>query len=281
MENANRKMKNNNILGSRILSGAVIIVLGLVLIYAGGWIYTAGLGVILSIAIWEYVRLFEKGGYAPAKTILIAGTFLIALSGQFADPAYSLAAFSLVVIAIMVFHTATFNRHPATAAIDLAASLGGVAYIAFSGLFLVRLRFLPAGLFWLLQCILPAGISDIGAFGIGSLWGKHKIAPQLSPNKTFEGYLGGVATSMLVGWGTGALLAGYNPAFNGLRGLWIGLIVGALCPLGDFAKSIFKRQFGVKNTGNLIPGHGGVLDRIDTWLIAGVISYLMILFLNK
>jgi CDP-diglyceride synthetase len=60
-------MKNNNILGSRILSGAVIIALGLVLIYAGGWIYTAGLGVFLSIAIWEYVRLFEKGGYPPLK----------------------------------------------------------------------------------------------------------------------------------------------------------------------------------------------------------------------
>jgi phosphatidate cytidylyltransferase len=187
-------MSNNNMLTKRILSGIVIIIIGLALVFAGGWIYTIGLGVILAVAVWEYAHLFEIGNYAPAKITLTIGTFLIALSGQFSDPNYSLGAFSLVILAIIIHHVITYHNHLDTAGFDLAISLGGVAYIAFIGLFLVKLRFLPEGLFWLLQCLLPAGLSDVGAFAIGSLFGRHKIAPQLSPNKTVEGYLGGVAT---------------------------------------------------------------------------------------
>jgi phosphatidate cytidylyltransferase len=275
-ENANLKMNNSNMLVKRILSGIVIIVIGLALTYAGGWIYAAGLGIILAIAAWEYARLFETGGYAPAKLILTLGTFAIALSGKFLNSIHSEIAFGLVILAIILNHILTYGRHQDTAAFDLSISLGGVVFIAFLGLFLVRLRFLPNGMFWLFQCLLPAGLSDVGAFGVGMLFGKHKIAPTLSPHKTIEGYLGGVATAVLIGLGTGLVLGRYNSAFNSVRGLWLGLIIGAICPLGDFAKSIIKRQFGAKNTGTLIPGHGGVLDRIDTWLIAGIVSYFMI-----
>jgi len=263
-------------LAKRILSGAVIIVIGLALVFAGGWIYTAGLGIILAIAAWEYARLFEKGGYAPAKFTLTLGTFLIAMSCKSTDGNVVFAAFGLVIMAIIIYHVSTYNNHQNTAGLDLPISLGGVAFIAFMGIFLVKLRFLPEGMFWLLQCLLPAGISDVGAFFIGSLFGSHKIAPQLSPKKTVEGYLGGVLTSALIGFGMGLLLGSYSSSFSAMRGLWIGMAVGLICPLGDFAKSIFKRQFGAKNTGTLIPGHGGVLDRIDTWLIAGIVSYFII-----
>lgn len=265
-------------LAKRIISGAVIIAIGLALVFAGGWVYAAGLGAILAIAAWEYARLFEKGGYAPAKIMLALGTFLIALSGKSGEAPLTDAALGLVILAIIIYHVATYNDHQSTAALDLTISLGGVAFIAFIGIFLIKLRFLPQGMFWLLQCLLPAGLSDVGAFAVGSLFGSHKIAPQLSPNKTVEGYLGGVFTSMLVGYAVGLILGNFNPLFGGLSGLGIGLLVGLICPLGDFAKSIFKRQFGLKNTGTLIPGHGGVLDRIDTWLIAGIVSYFLVKF---
>ena len=265
-------------LSKRIVSGLVIIVLALALILLGGWVFTIGVAAILSIAAWEFATLFETGGYAPAKVILTAGTFLTALSTQFSGHLFAQAAFGLVILAITLYHVLTYSQHQQTAGIDLAASLAGVAFIAFTGQFLIQLRFLPEGLFWLLQCIVPAGISDVGAFFVGSLFGSHKIAPDLSPNKSWEGYFGGVFTSMLLGYGIGLWLGIYSATFSGARGMAIGLIVGIISPLGDFAKSIFKRQFGLKNTGNLIPGHGGVLDRIDTWLIAGVISYFMIHF---
>jgi phosphatidate cytidylyltransferase len=265
-------------LGKRIISGLVIGVISLALILLGGWVFTVGVACIIAMAAWEFASLFETGGYAPAKIILTAGTFLTALTSQFNNPLYSQAVFGFVILSLAFYHVLTYSKHQQTAGIDLAASLAGVAFIAFTGQFLIRLRFLPEGLFWLLQCILPAGLSDVGAFFIGSLFGRHKIAPQLSPNKSVEGYFGGVVTSTLLGYGLGMWLGSYSASFSGMRGLWIGLAVGILSPLGDFTKSIFKRQFGLKNTGNLIPGHGGVLDRIDTWLVAGIVSYIMIHF---
>lgn len=269
-------MNDNNMLVKRTLSGIVIIAIGLALIFAGGWVYAVGLGVILAIAAWEYARLFETGGYAPAKWILTLGTFAIALSGKLLNSLYSEAAFGLVILAILLNAVISYGKHQGSAAFDLSINLGGLVFISYLGIYLAKMRFLPDGMFWLFQCLLPAGLSDVGAFAIGMLFGKHKIAPKLSPNKSIEGYLGGLLTSMLVGFGTGLTLNRYNPTFNGIQGLWLGLIIGAICPLGDFAKSIIKRQFGAKNTGTLIPGHGGVLDRIDTWLIAGIVSYLMI-----
>ncbi len=265
-------------LGKRIVSGLIIIMLALALIVLGGWVFTLGVAAILAMAVWEFACLFETGGYAPAKIILTAGTFVTALCSQFSDHLYAQAAFGLFIQAIAFYHVLAYSQHQQTAGIDLAVSLAGAAFIAFTGQYLIQLRFLPEGLFWLLQCILPAGIGDVGAFFIGSTLGRHKIAPDLSPKKSWEGYFGGVFTSMLLGYGIGLWLSSYSASFSGSRGIWIGLIVGIISPLGDFTKSIFKRQFGLKNTGNLIPGHGGVLDRIDTWLIAGVVSYFMIRF---
>jgi len=264
-------------LAKRTISAIVIIIICLALIIIGGWFFTIGVAAILAAAAWEYARIFEKGGYFPAKIILTVGTFLCAITGKLDDPLLNLLAFNLTILTIILYHVMTYKEHQSTAAFDLAASLAGVAFIAYIGLYLIKLRFLPNGLLWIIQCILPAGISDVGAFIIGSTLGSHKIAPELSPKKTVEGYIGGVLTSALVGTLAGLVFSTWNPNFSSLRGLLIGLAVGIICPLGDFAKSIFKRQFGLKNTGTLIPGHGGVLDRIDTWLIAGITSYLMIL----
>jgi phosphatidate cytidylyltransferase len=265
-------------LGKRTISGLVIVVISLALVLAGGWVFTIGVAVILAIAVWEFATIFKKGGYSPAKLTLVAGTFLTALCGKFDDDLIFQAAFGLVILAIAFHHVITYNQHQKTAGLDLAISLAGLAFIAFTGSYLVRLRFLPEGLFWLVQCVIPAGISDVGAYFVGSLFGRHKIAPELSPKKSVEGYFGGVFTSVLLGYAIGLLLGSYSATFSGIHGLWIGLAVGIISPLGDFTKSIFKRQFGLKNTGNLIPGHGGILDRIDTWLIAGIVSYFMIHF---
>lgn len=265
-------------LAKRSSSAIVIIILCLALLFTGGWFYTVGLAVILAIAAWEFAGIFEKGGYAPAKLMMAAGTFCIALTGKSSNPLHTQSVFSLVLIVIIIYHVVAYPKKHETAALDMAIGLAGIFFIAYMGIFLVRLRFLPDGLFWVIQCIAPAGLSDVGAFFIGSTFGKHKIARELSPNKTIEGFFGGVFTSLVIGYGIGLLLASYNAQFSETRGMLIGLIIGIICPLGDFAKSILKRQFGLKNTGTLIPGHGGVLDRIDTWLVAGITSYFLILY---
>ena len=113
--------------------------------------------------------------------------------------------------------------------------------------------------------------------------GKHKLSPRLSPKKTWEGYIGGVVTGTL---GAGLLAYLWQPcARTGMTpsplqsGLLLGFIISLTTTLGDLGESMIKRQVGVKDSGNLIPGHGGVFDRIDSWLWAGVIGYYVIIWL--
>ncbi len=263
-------------LAKRAASAAVIIIFGSLLALAGGWTYTIGVALILSIAAWEYVSMFRKGGYFPAFYLVIAGTFFTALTGFFENTEFILMAVGFFILAVIAWHIFSYDAHPQTAGIDLAASLSGILFIAFLGVYLVRLRFLPDGFYWLLMAIAPAGISDIVAFLVGSALGRHKMAPALSPGKTVEGYLGGVLSATATGWAVGTLAHLSVAHISWVTGLLVGSAVGIFCPLGDLGKSLLKRQFNLKSTSKLIPGHGGVLDRIDTWLWAGVISFYLI-----
>ena len=263
-------------LAKRAASAATIIFFGFLLVLAGGWIYTIGVAIVLSTAAWEYTSMFRKGGYFPADYAVIAGTFITALASRFENLEYILASFSIFILVVTVRHILTYITHQDTAGIDLAASLSAIVFIAFMGSYIIRLRFLPDGFYWLLIAIAPAGISDIGAYFIGSAFGRHKFAPALSPGKTTEGYLGGVLAATATGYVVGTIANLAAAHISGMTGLIVGLAVGVLCPLGDLGKSLLKRQFNLKNTSNLIPGHGGVLDRVDTWLWAAVISFYLI-----
>lgn len=263
----------------RTISAIIIIIIVVLMILVGGWAFAAGLGLILAIAAWEFAFMFKQGGYAPATRLLMAGTFLVTLTTQFNNDSIFMLAFGLMFLCISAYHVLTYPQHTRTAGIDLAISLAGMLFIAYPGHFIANLRLLPDGLYWTLIAIAPAGLSDIGAFLVGSRWGKRKISPHLSPKKTLEGYLGGLLVALLVGWGMSALAAASGAAIQNWQGVLVGALIGILSPLGDLAKSLFKRQFDLKDTGDLIPGHGGMLDRIDTALWAGVISYLVITWL--
>ena len=127
--------------------------------------------------------------------------------------------------------------------------------------------------------MLPAiWLGDGAAYFVGSHFGKHKMSPRVSPNKSWEGYVGGV-----IGGALGALLLASlwhlrAPAITPVKGLILGLIVTIVSPLGDLGESMLKRGFGVKDTSQLLPGHGGIMDRIDSWLWAAAIGYYLILY---
>jgi len=265
-------------LAKRTISSLVIIVVGIAFVIAGGRVFALGITLVIALAAWEYGRMFAQGGYHPSFPVLIAGSSLTTLFAANPESELLLLAFSLSVLAGIAYHVFQFSKHQDTGGMDLAATLAGLVFIGFLGSYLARLRCLPLGHFWIILAVAPAGISDIGAFFVGNWLGCHKIAPELSPNKTLEGYLGGVLTAALTGYAAGELFSLFAPSFTGSIGLQIGIIVGIFCPLGDLGKSLLKRQFGLKHTSNLIPGHGGVLDRIDTWLWAGVIGYYLITY---
>jgi phosphatidate cytidylyltransferase len=151
---------------------------------------------------------------------------------------------------------------------DWLLPLAGALYIAWLGGYFVLVRALPLGAYRLFVAVTITVLVDGGGYFVGRMWGKRPLAPLISPRKTWEGLLGGIAAALIAG-----------PILGGLGGLgWghgaaLGLLLSTLTPLGDLGVSMIKRQMGAKNTGNLIPGHGGVLDRIDSHLIAVSVSY--------
>lgn len=268
-------------LGKRTLSAVIIALTAILLILTGGWIFSLGIGLILAISVWEYIRMFNQGGYHPSPIIATAGTLAITAARNLADPVFLAVAVIAVFFAISIQHIARAKQHQDTAAVDFAIDLSVIAFISIPGSFLVNLRNLPDGLFWTLVCFFSTALGDIGAFAIGSLIGKHKLAPLISPKKSVEGYIGGIVAACLGGLAAGLIARGQQVEMSFLWTTGIGFAIGAISPLGDLSKSIFKRAFSLKDTGDLIPGHGGMLDRIDTILWAAPITYFIVHFLVK
>lgn len=119
-------------------------------------------------------------------------------------------------------------------------------------------------------------INDSGAYFVGNLFGKHKMAPRISPNKTWEGAIGGFAAAVILGGVIGAV----SPFFNLSQGLFLGFVLGIVGPVGDLLESAIKRGAGVKDSGTLLPGHGGILDRLDSVLVCAPILYYYSVFSN-
>ena len=157
-------------------------------------------------------------------------------------------------------------------------------FVLWLGAYLISLRQLSGGLWWFLIAYPALWLADSAAYFFGKAFGRHRMTPRLSPNKSWEGYGAGVIAGTI----TGALVAiawGYisNPGIDMLvlRGVIIGGGVSILAPLGDLGISMIKRELDVKDTGKLLPGHGGVLDRIDSWLWAGVIAFYLVYLLAE
>jgi phosphatidate cytidylyltransferase len=151
-------------------------------------------------------------------------------------------------------------------------------YLGLGGGHLIALRGLPSGLWWLLTACSAVWIGDSAAYLVGVRWGRHRIAPTISPGKSWEGYaaqvLGGALGGLFLAW-LGSRVSGGASALTLWHGLIVGAVVSVLCPAGDFLISMMKRDVGVKDTGSLIPGHGGILDRMDSVLWAGILGHML------
>jgi phosphatidate cytidylyltransferase len=257
----------------------ILLPLGLAAIALGGIVYALAVTLILCLAALEYSQLFHTGGYQPAGFLAVIGAGLFSLGrywNGFESSAWILAA---VVMLSMAYHLVQYERGRDLAGTEFGITVGGVLYIGWLGAYLVSLRTLPEGMWWTLVVLLSVWLADSGAYIGGTLLGRHKISPRLSPKKSLEGYLAGILTGAGGTAGLAALwrtFAGPGSQITPLRGALIGLVVAVLTIFGDLGISMIKRQVGAKDSGKLLPGHGGMLDRIDTWLWAAVIGYYMI-----
>jgi phosphatidate cytidylyltransferase len=269
-------------LGKRILVTVFLLPIGLVAILLGGWYLTALVALFMGLAAWEYGNLFRTGGLKPALALVVGGTLLL-LIGRNVNGFDSAAwMISLTVLLAMTYHLVAYERGRDQAATDFGVTVAGVMYIGWFGAYFISLRNLPDGKWWILLVLPAVWFADSGAYFIGKRFGKHKLSPRLSPNKTWEGYFGGILVAVVLTpllvmiW---QAVTGTNSAITPLRGALMGLVMGIFPTLGDLGESMIKRQVGVKDSGKLLPGHGGAFDRIDSWIWAVVIGYYMISWL--
>ena len=265
----------------------VLIPAALLVIDTGGWPYAVIVAGLLAVAAREYTRLFAHTHYRPAVPLVLGGVGLLALSAHFAwlNPAHLLPA--LLIGAALLWHLVDYERGAPASGTDFVITIGGIFYLGWLGRYFILLRAEPAGLWWLISALTSMWLADTGAYIFGRFFGrrlfKQAMAPRLSPRKTWEGYAGSVLWGGLAGAGLGALWGlGAGPAglLTWQTGGVLGLLVGALGPLGDLGVSMIKRQSGVKDAGVLIAGHGGALDRIDSWLVAVPLGYYFLLLVR-
>jgi len=157
--------------------------------------------------------------------------------------------------------------------------MAGVLYIGWLLSYLVSLRGLEDGRNWIFLALFTTFASDTAAFFIGRALGRHPLAPNISPGKTWEGAVGGVLGAVLVSlFFVLPTPLSLNPYLNWGQAILLGLLVSVFGQIGDLTESLLKRNVGVKDSGTLIPGHGGVLDRVDSIVFAGVVVYYFALF---
>lgn len=260
----------------RLLVAILIIPVAILFAWLGGWYLAVMLAGVLGFAAWEYWHMFTKGGYQPSLIVLAGGTALLVLARQASGFEGSDLLISVFVLIAMTVQVAHQEKGLSSSAIDFNITLGGILYLGWLGGYLVSIRNLPEGLWWVLLVVPAAGIADSAAYFAGRAFGKHKISKRVSPNKTWEGYIGGVIGAALGTMLLGALWHMRTPEITYIHGMVIGLVIGAITILGDLGESMLKRGMGVKDASQILPGHGGVMDRIDSWLWAAPIGYYLI-----
>ncbi len=264
----------------RLITSLGLAAIGLPAVIFGGIFYFLLLGTFLIGAAWEYAQLFRAVKFEPQIYITVGGVTLIAIVRMFL-PQYALPVFEATILAALAYHLIAYERGRDQAALDFSITVTGLAYIGWIGSYLLDLRNLPEGGWWFMLVMFCVWFGDTGAYSIGRAYGRHKMSPRLSPKKSWEGYAASVFTGMLAGMFFVYAFSAYGNLTGDIaiwQGAILGLILGALPPLGDLGESMIKRQSGLKDSSDIIPGHGGFFDRIDSWLWGAMIGYYFLIW---
>ena len=260
---------------SRVVVALVGLPLVLVIVWAGGWWLFALAGVAAILALHEYALMIRS--LRPVILAAYAGALLSLLGAHLAGLEWTMAGFLSTIVFAFLLHWIATTRQSATVAI--ASTVLGAAWIGLCLAHLLLLRQIPqrrASSRPSPSCS-AVWAGDIGAFFAGRLIGRHKLAPALSPGKTWEGFLFGTLATVFV-----AFVALYKQDYLSIwQSIVLGVVIAIAAPLGDLFESALKRDMQVKDSGRLLAAHGGVLDRIDSLLFAVVASYYLLRAFNQ
>ena len=278
----------------RVRSGLLIGIFGLIVVLLGDWYFTIAIALLTYLALLEFFRMAEFTGIKPAtKTtlfsclIIITSTYLETtglIDKEIANSILPICSVGICTWLLLQPKSGTIS--------DIAASIFGLFYLGFLPSYWIKLRALETGLsnsgvtllsnfsnsiglyLTLTSCFLIVA-SDIGSYFIGKSFGKRSLSP-ISPSKTIEGLIGGISCSILLAIFFAFVLNLGNPL---LIGVLYGLLISLMALVGDLIESMMKRDAKIKDSGTFLPGHGGILDRIDSYIFTpSVIYYIIIIF---
>ena len=278
----------------RVRSGLLIGIFGLIVVLLGDWYFTIAIALLTYLALLEFFRMAEFTGIKPAtKTtlfsclIIITSTYLETtglIDKEIANSILPICSVGICTWLLLQPKSGTIS--------DIAASIFGLFYLGFLPSYWIKLRALETGLsnsevtllsnfsnsiglyLTLTSCFLIVA-SDIGSYFIGKSFGKRSLSP-ISPSKTIEGLIGGISCSILLAIVFAFVLNLGNPF---LIGILYGLSISLMALVGDLIESMMKRDAKIKDSGTFLPGHGGILDRIDSYIFTpSVIYYIIIIF---
>jgi phosphatidate cytidylyltransferase len=260
----------------RVITAIVYGVVLLAAIWLGPLELGLVMGLIAALAANEFFAITRREYRLPNEAVGVAAAAAMPIVvAEWGMPGLVWVATALIAIALILHATVVRAR-----TVDTALTVFGPLYTGFLLAYLVLIRKFDdggqLGLVLTVAVLLSVWLNDTLAYFVGSVFGRHKIAPRISPRKSWEGFTGGMVGSVVV-WG---LLPVFFPEVALTQGwaIVIGLATGVAVIIGDLAESRFKREAGVKDSGRLLPGHGGFLDRHDSLILVGLVAWCMLVW---
>ena len=255
----------------RLVGGFFVAIVTLLALLTGGYITAVILTVVSIIGIWEYLRIhkLEKSSFAIADYIFTVVFYVVICMRK---DGLLLPVIILLLMVMLCFYVLHFPNHKDS---DVGRALFIFVYITVMLSYVLRIRELDGGMYITAYLLIASWGNDIFAYFTGRAFGKHKFSPLVSPNKSVEGFIGGIAGAFVIGFLYAMAFPDEIP-FTNIYGGIVACVAAIPAVIGDLAASAIKRDNGIKDYSNLIPGHGGIIDRFDSVIYIAPIIYWLV-----
>ena len=265
-----KKRKAGRNLPAAVAVGVFLGALALACIFVAPWGWLLLVTPASVIAVTELRRGFREGGHSVPIVPVVLGALIMSPAAYFGGPAAMIVTFGLSALAVVVWRA--LAGVPRTAIRDMGSGVFMLAYAPLLAAFSALLAAQPDGRFRVIAFVLITVFSDIGGYAAGVTMGKHPMSPSVSPNKSWEGFAGSVLTCAVVGSVSVMLMLG-APWWAGAV---LGVVLATLATLGDLTESMLKRDLGIKDFGTMLPGHGGLMDRMDSLVVCAPAAWILL-----
>lgn len=259
---------------TRILTGLVLVLILVLILISDGWVIATAVTIVSALGLYEF---YKTTGVLQKKALSGLGFLLglgVALRIYIPSEYYTALAFLALVIMFVIM----LKDHTTVGVNDAAMMLFGVVYVPYLLSFITNFTQVEGGYFCLWPIVIGAFATDTFAYFTGVFLGKHKLCPKISPKKTVEGSIGGTVGCMALLLLYGVLVNKYyGQSVNFIKIEILGILIAVVSQIGDLTASIIKRKYGVKDYGTIFPGHGGILDRLDSVITTAPLVYIYVM----